>query len=194
MIRINLLPFRAARKRENIRRQVSIYGLIILLAVLMIGYRFITLSAEVSGLKTQETGKRTELDGFKPELEELKKAEAMAKEIKVKLDVITELEKAKTGPVLLLSAIADAVPRDKLWLTSMTDTDGKLALTGIAMDNETVALFMDNLKAAKDMITFVELVGVNLKEYPQYGLKTSEFTLDCTTSAFKETKKTQTKK
>jgi type IV pilus assembly protein PilN len=31
MIRINLLPFRAARKRENIRRQISVYiGIVIL--------------------------------------------------------------------------------------------------------------------------------------------------------------------
>ena len=36
MIRINLLPFRSARKKENIRRQLSIFLLSLILAVVAI--------------------------------------------------------------------------------------------------------------------------------------------------------------
>jgi type IV pilus assembly protein PilN len=37
MIRINLLPFRAARKKENIRRQLSIYVLSVVCLLLLMG-------------------------------------------------------------------------------------------------------------------------------------------------------------
>ena len=35
MIRINLLPFRAARKKENVRRQVSVFLLSLVLVVII---------------------------------------------------------------------------------------------------------------------------------------------------------------
>ena len=98
------------------------------------------------------------------------------------------MKKGKTGPVLLLSAIADAVPKDKLWLTSLKEGNGTLTLTGTAMDNETVALFMNNLEAAKDIITSVDLKSAIQKEINK--LKVSDFALECKTYAYKpETKK-----
>jgi len=38
MIRINLLPFRAARKKENVRRQVSIFLLSLVLVLIVMGW------------------------------------------------------------------------------------------------------------------------------------------------------------
>lgn len=195
MIRINLLPFRAARKRENIRRQLSISGLLFLLFLLLLGVWFIKISSTLSELKDTESSKKTELAGYQKELAEIKKLEKDIKEINTKLDVIKDLEKGKTGPVLLLSTIADAVPKDKLWLTSLSEGNGKLTLTGTAMDNETVALFMNNLEAAKEVITSVGLKSVTLKELKDYNLKVADFSLECRTYDYKaETKKTDTKK
>lgn len=189
MIRINLLPFRAARKREDIRRQVSISGLLLLLVFVVLVVWFIAINNNASDLKNQQASKTAELDGYKKELEELKNLEKMIKETQTKLDVIKELEKGKTGPVLLLSAIADAVPANKLWLTSLKEGNGTLTLTGTAMDNETVALFMNNLEASKDVISAVELKSATGKEIQQYKLKVSDFALECKTYAYKTEKK-----
>ncbi|MBN1627415.1 MAG: PilN domain-containing protein [Deltaproteobacteria bacterium] len=186
MIRINLLPFRAARKRENIRRQVSISGLLFLLFILLLAVWFIHLNGKLLNLKNEESSKKTELAGYQKELNEIKKLEKDIKEINTKLSVIKDLEKGKTGPVLLLSTIADAVPKDKLWLTSLNEGNGKLTLTGTAMDNETVALFMNNLAAAKDVITSVELKSAIGKDIKEYNLKVSDFSLECRTYAYKE--------
>jgi type IV pilus assembly protein PilN len=193
MIRINLLPFRAARQRENIRRQVSISGLLFLLSLVILAVWFFSIKNNVSDLKTQETNKKAELESYQKDLEEIKKQEKMIKETETKLGVIKELEKGKTGPVLLLSAIADAVPVNKLWLTSLKEGNGTLTLTGMAMDNETVALFMSNLEAAKDMISSVELKSAIGKEIQQYKLRVSDFVLECKTYAYKAEKKSAAK-
>jgi type IV pilus assembly protein PilN len=192
MIKINLLPFRAARKRENIRRQVSISGLMFLLFVVLLVIWSISLLATTSDLRNDEESKKAEIQSYQKELEEIKNLEKMIKEIRTKLDVIKELEKGKTGPVLLLSAIADAVPKKKLWLTSLMETNGTLTLTGTAMDNETVALFMKNLESVKDMITSVDLKSATLKDINK--LKVSDFVLECKTYAYKPEKKAETNK
>jgi len=184
MIRINLLPFRAAKRRENIRRQITVYALVIVFTLSIIGYYFIQLSSKVSSLKEKENKINVDLATYKKELDEIKQLESKIKEIKVKLDVIKKLEEGKAGPVLLLDELAMAVPKYKLWLKSFNESKGSLSLSGTAMDNETVALFMDNLKKSEH-ITSVDLESATIRDLPQYKIKVSDFVLKCTTYAKK---------
>lgn len=178
MIKINLLPFRAARKRENIKRQLIIFVSTIVFCVLVGVYFFLNLSGELKGLKEDEKQLNQELATYRKTLNKIKTLEKQIKEINAKLAVIKKLERGKTGPVFLLDEIAMAVPKDKLWLTSLSEKRGTLSLTGTAMDNETVALFMNNLEAS-DHIGAVDLINVQLRDLPSYKLKVSDFNLSC---------------
>ncbi len=193
MIRINLLPFRAARKRENIKRQITIYGLVVVLSLAIMAWAYTQQKGTLSQLKKEEEQTTKELAKFKKELNEIRSLEKKIKEIETKLNVIKKLEEGKTGPVLLLSDIADAVPKGKLWLSSLSESKGKLTLAGTAMDNETIALFMDNLGKA-DQITSVDLRSATLRDITQYNLKVSDFILDCKTYAAKEPEKKKGKR
>jgi type IV pilus assembly protein PilN len=188
MIRINLLPFRAARKKENIRRQLTIFGLSLVFAVVVMAYYFLQLRSELSDLRKEESRIKVELAGYKRTIERINSLEKKIAEIRKKLDVIKDLEKKKTGPVLLLDQIAMAVPKEKLWLTSLVEKKGKLTLNGTAMDNETVAVFMTNLQNS-ELITAVDLKSTRLRNLPKYKLSVSDFSLECTTYAFEDKKK-----
>ena len=61
MIRINLLPFRAARKKENIRRQVSIFMLSLAFLLIIFFYYNFSLSNKVDSLNTNIKNTKTEL-------------------------------------------------------------------------------------------------------------------------------------
>ena len=188
MIRINLLPFRAARKKENIRRQLTIFVLSVVFAMVVMAYYFMKMSATLSDRKKEEAQIKVELAGYKKTIERINSLEQKIAEIRKKLDVIKDLEKKKTGPVLLLDQIAIAVPKEKLWLTSLVEKEGKLTLNGTAMDNETVAVFMTNLENS-ELITAVDLKSTKLRSLPEYKLNVSDFSLECTTYAFKEKEK-----
>lgn len=184
MIRINLLPFRAARKKENIRRQVSIFLLTVVGAVLLMAWFAIGMSRELNSLKRKEQDLQAQLRSYEATIRKINELEKKIKEIRAKLAVIRELEKNKTGPVHLLDEIAMAVPREKLWLTSLKESAGSLKLTGTAMDNETIALFMTNLEKS-EYIGTVELQSARLRYLPAYKLRVSDFVLDCKTYAYK---------
>ena len=185
MIRINLLPFRAARKKENIRRQLMVYGLSVVLLLSIMGYTLFYLTSTLSGLKEDEKRIQDELKTYEQTIKRIAELEKKIKEIRAKLDVIRELERNKTGPVHLLDEIALAVPKEKLWLSSMKEARGNLTLTGTAMDNETVALFMTNLEQS-DYISGVDLQTAKLRIIPDYKLNVADFILECKTYAYKE--------
>jgi type IV pilus assembly protein PilN len=185
MIRINLLPFRAARKKENIRRQLMIYLLSVVLLISIMGYTFFSLTNTLSSLKEEEKRVQDELKTYEQTIKKIAELERKIKEIRAKLDVIKELERNKTGPVHLLDEIAMAVPKEKLWLSSMKEAKGTLTLTGTAMDNETVALFMTNLEKS-EYISGVDLQSAKLRTIPDYKLNVADFVLECKTYAYKE--------
>ena len=61
MIRINLIPFRAARKKENVRRQVTIASLTILFIILVMVYSQLKLNSMINNLNTEIQNTKTEL-------------------------------------------------------------------------------------------------------------------------------------
>ena len=191
MIKVNLFPFRAARIKENIRRQVTIYILSVIFLVLLMGpfpfhpYSYFSLNKEVKSLRKDRDVKQKELDSFKDTNIKIKALKKTITDVEVKLKTIKRLEKGKTGPVRLLDDIAMSVPKDKLWLTTLKEKKGTLILDGTAMDNEIVADFMNRLKNTKS-IKSVQLVRTRQKKIPEFDLSLKDFSLNSTTYAFEE--------
>jgi type IV pilus assembly protein PilN len=185
MIRINLLPYRAARIKENIKRQVTIYALSTVFLIAVISYYSINLNGSIKSLKRDRDLKKKELASYRHTTSKIKALEQTKAEIDVKLEKINELKKVKTGPVRLLDDIATSVPKDQLWLTALKEENGTLILEGTAMDNETVADFMNRLKNTVS-VTSVELVRTRQKEIKELSLNLKDFALTCKTYAFKE--------
>ena len=81
MIRINLLPFRAARKKENIKRQITVYGLVIVLLFTVMAYYFLQLNSTLSNLKDKEKAVRAELKTYQATVKKINQLEKKIKEI-----------------------------------------------------------------------------------------------------------------
>jgi len=185
MIKVNLFPFRAARIKENIRRQVTIYILSVIFLLLASSYFYLDLNNKVKTLREEQDVKQKELDSFKDTNTRIAALKKTIAEVEIKLKTIERLEKGKTGPVELLDDISTSVPEDKLWLTTLKEQKGTLILNGAAMDNETVADFMDRLKNTKS-INSVQLVRTRQKKMQGFDLSLKDFSLNAKTYAFKE--------
>ena len=95
MIRINLLPYRAARKHENIRRQVSIYFLSVVCLLTLMIFLYLNLSHELAKLKSEETQLRSEVASYAKVAREIARIKSRPKEIQDKFNVIMNLEKQR---------------------------------------------------------------------------------------------------
>ena len=77
---------------------------------------------------------------------------------------------SRSGPVHILDELASRTP-ERVWLTSLSATGGKIELEGMSLDNELVALF---LTALNDSAYFanVELKETELKTVDALKLNT----------------------
>ena len=192
MIRINLLAFRAARKRESVRKQFSIYFLTVIFLLVLMPFIYLMLDSKRSGLKEEEKQLRGELATYAKITREIARIKSKTDEIKKRLNIIRELEKQRSGPVRLLEEIAMSVPLDRLWLRSIVEGGGVLSLEGNAMDNDTVAVFMTNLEKTR-LIDSVDLKSTKLQNFPAHKIDAANFTLTCKLASQKESSEAEAK-
>jgi len=183
MIRINLLPFRAAKRLENIRMQISVYVLSVILLVVVFGFSLMGLNREIGNLQAKNTHLKKELDTFSEMLKKMDELKKKRKDLQAKLDVIRGLEAQKAGPVQLFDEIAMAVPKGKLFLKALNESKDRVNMSGVARDYDTVAKFMTNLEKTNTIKT-VTLGTTNQAE--QTGQTISNFNLICTKESGEE--------
>ena len=180
MLRINLLPVRQLKRRAKARNQIV--SMIIAWCCLLIFLGIIGLwqAGKVSSLEGQIVQLNQQKDAFKPILADIEKVKQQKEEIERKTAIIKTLRKESSITVRVLDEVAKNVDNKRLWLESLDQSGPLLSLTGVALDNETVAQFMDKLKAS-DFIIDVNLTSSSLKVVAERNLKS--FVMTCTTSS-----------
>jgi type IV pilus assembly protein PilN len=175
MIRINLLPVRALKKKESTRQMFSILFLSVGLLIVVIAFFHFSLSRQLSLLDARIVKYNEDIRRLKVDTRDVNKFKAEKEDLQRRLNIIYNLQRAKTGPVRVLDELSISIP-GKLWLTSLKEKDGRMELKGLAMDNPTIAQFMTNLEKS-GAIKNVELVVSQQMERKDITLK--EFTLTC---------------
>ncbi|MEN2985957.1 MAG: PilN domain-containing protein [Thermodesulfovibrionaceae bacterium] len=172
MIKINLLPKKEVKKvtkfelritRDIFKRLLIPVGLAILLIGIVFGY------CEVRKMMLQEkiTEQKASLQLLQKKIEEVKKFEAMNKEVESKVKLIENLKKMQSAPLVVLSTIVRRLP-DGVWLTAIKYEE-EITLEGIGFSNLNIVNFVENLKAVGEF-TDVALVESQQTEYEKQQL------------------------
>lgn len=155
MIKINLLPKKEIKKTGkkieislsgNVVKRLAIpAGLTLIVLVAIFAYCEITKSALEKDIQAQKNS----LEGLQKKIQEVKKFEAMNKDIETKAKLIENLKKMQSAPVSILSIVVKKLP-DGVWLTGLT-FDDTVTVEGIGFSNLNVVQFVDNLKATPEL-------------------------------------------
>lgn len=186
MIRINLLPFRAARKKENIRRQISVFFLSFFLMLAVLIYYNIHLGGRIKDLKTNVDVTKKEVAKFQKITEQIEEIKKMLAILEKKTEVIRKLETNRFEPVQLLENMSDKIIANRMWFTSFDDRPQNVQIDGIALDNKTVADFMTRLEGT-GLFGSVRLQTIEKQVVKGSGLK--KFSITCSKAEPNELKK-----
>lgn len=177
MIRINLLPVRAAQKKEKLRSQLSILFLCLILVGAACGAMYVKQKLSIDGITAEIADLDRQNKALRTKLGEVADFEKKKQELQQKLDVLSALKTAKAGPVHLLDELSRALP-DKVWLTQFDESGGGVSLAGYGDTEKTVASFMNRLERSPYYMN-VELAVT--EQAAVGGVKMQKFTLKCRT-------------
>ena len=174
MIRINLLPYRAARKKENIRFQVNVFlGSVVLVALLVWLFNS-HLSGRIGKLNTEIANTRAQVAKYKSQMDEIALIKKKLDILERKIKVIRSLEADRKAPVQNLDSYYNLLVENRMWYDKIEEKQTNINISGIALDNQTVADYMTRIENS-DRFQNVQLASVKQHKIQGKEMKLKKF-------------------
>jgi len=185
MIEINLLPVREARRKADVRQQLTQLVLVMLLAGAGIGLVDSRISARIETSKLRIVQMEADIKQFQPQLDQVAAFRKKKANLEKKIGVIDALDRARQGPVRVMDELATHTP-PKVVLTKLQTKDSRIEMEGASLDNELVA---ELLQALGDSPYFEDVDLDSTKMTDQGGLKVVKFKVQAVITPPKKTQK-----
>lgn len=176
MLKINLLPVRQLKKRAKARKQLFGMFLLLFLVLAILGITGALQAKKISNLGTEIASLQKQKDSFTPTLKKIEKLKKEREELVRRTDIINKLKTDSSLTVRIIDEVANRVDNQRMWLESLQQQTSSLRLSGVALDNQTIAQFMENLKESP-FVQDVTLANSSLKIVSGRNLKS--FELNC---------------
>jgi len=191
MIRINLLPFRVARKKESIRKQISIFLLLIFLTIVALFWYTMFINNQILGVKEKTKQVNHQILKYKKKADRVAKIKKNLKILEEKLEIVSSLKKQRGKQLILFDSMTDLIVPERMWLESFKTNKNSVTIKGIAFDNPTIADFMEKLENSS-IFGKVDLKTAKIKIFKD-GVMLKSFELLCSKEKPKEEKQEKSK-
>ena len=147
MTRINLLPWRETRRKEQQRQFISIAAG----AAVLMGVIVLYLHLHVSGLIEEQTLRnkfmQDEIAKVEAKIAEIKTLETKKQQLLARMTIIQQLQSRRPEIVHVFDELVRAVPPG-MYLTKISEQGNTMVFEGVAQSNARISAFMRNLDAS----------------------------------------------
>jgi type IV pilus assembly protein PilN len=147
MARINLLPWRAERRKQRQREFHGMLGLAALAGVLLSFLVWFYFDRQISGQHDRNGFLQAEIAKVKKQNEEIKELDAKKDRLLARKKVIEELQANRSQMVHLFDSLVRTIP-DGVTLGTIKQEGEILTLQGSAQSNARVSAYMRNLEVS----------------------------------------------
>ncbi|MFC5570104.1 PilN domain-containing protein [Lysobacter yangpyeongensis] len=162
MARINLLPWRAERRKQRQKEFSILLGLsamgAVLLSFLMVGY----YKAQISGQNERNQYLTDQIALVQKQIDEIKLLDEKKAKLLARKEIIEKLQANRSQMVHLFDSLVRTIP-DGVILTSIKQDEDTLTLEGRAQSNARVSTYMRNLEGSgwmtKPDLSIIEAKG-----------------------------------
>lgn len=147
MVRLNLLPWREARRQRN-KRLFLIYGMAAVLATLGVAIAsYLVIDGMTQTQEARNAFLTAEIARLDKQIKEIKEIEKKKADLLARMDIIQELQRIRPEIVHLFDEIVTAMP-DGVFLTGIKQSGRNVILEGRAQSYSRVSDLMRNIKAS----------------------------------------------
>ena len=168
MARINLLPWRAERRKQRQKEFMTMLGAAALGAVLLSFLIVNYYSRQIDGENTRIAYVKDQISQVDKQIKEIEQLDQKKAKLLARKEVIEQLQANRSQMVHLFDSLVRTIP-DGVALTSLKQDGDKLTLEGRSQSNARVSTYMRNLEGAGWM-TKPELSIIEAKSGDDPGL------------------------
>lgn len=147
MAGINLLPWRAERRKQKQQEFFSITALSLLVTVGILAFVHLQIGGMIDNQNKRNEYLQSEMTLLDRKIKEIEELEAKEKRLIAKMEVIQQLQMSRPEIVHLFDELARTIPEGVL-LTDLTQNDKLLTINGIAQSNSRISVYMRSLDAS----------------------------------------------
>jgi type IV pilus assembly protein PilN len=176
VIRINLLPWREARRKAQ-RQHLGVLGVMVaVLGLLIVGAVHLTIAGYIANQTDRNEYLKRENTRLDKEIEEIKKLRTEIAALLARKQIIERLQADRAQAVYLLQELVQQVP-DGVYLKAIKQTGLKVNLIGYSQSNARVSTLMRNFSGSPYLENpeLVEIKAVSLanKRVSEFNMNVS---------------------
>ncbi|KLD79566.1 PilN domain-containing protein [Xanthomonas hyacinthi] len=147
MAKINLLPWRAERRKQREREFYAMLGFAALAGVLLALLIWFYYDRQITGQNERNAYLQTEIEKVKAQNQEIDKLDEQKRRLLARKRVIEELQAKRSQMVHLFDSLVRTIP-DGVVLTAVKQEGDVLTLEGRSQSNARVSAYMRNLEGS----------------------------------------------
>ena len=174
MIRINLLPHRAEKRRARQIQFIALSVISVVLAALVVGAVQVAISREISYQERRNTYLKQETAVLDKQIEEIKRLREQTQALLARKNVVEGLQSTRSDVVHLLDQMLRILP-DGVYLKTLKQSGNRINLVGYAQSNARISTLM---RAVEDSPWLDSPSLVEIHASGSGAARVSEFTLN----------------
>jgi len=141
MIRVNLLPHRAEKRRSRQIQLIAFSGISLLLGIVMVGFVHVAIGNQISYQEKRNQYLKDQTAVLDKQIEEIRKLREETDALMARKTVVENLQTTRSDVVHLLDQMLRILPNG-VYLKSLKQSGNKINLTGSAQSNARVSTLM----------------------------------------------------
>jgi type IV pilus assembly protein PilN len=173
MIRINLLPHRAEKRKAQQIQFIAFSVISVILGAVIVGFVHVTIMAQIGYQEGRNAYLNKEIVILDKQIDEIKKLREQTKSLLARKTVVENLQSTRSDVVHLMDQMLRILP-DGVYLKSLKQTGNKISLLGYAQSNARVSTLMRSIQDSPwlNTPTLIEIHAITVS-----GTRMSEFSL-----------------
>ncbi len=174
MIRVNLLPHRAEKRKARQIQFIAFSVISLVLGIVVVGIVHAAISSQISYQERRNEYLKEETAKLDKQIAEIRKLREQTESLMARKTVVENLQSTRSDVVHLMDQMLRILP-DGVYLRSIKQTGNKINLIGYAQSNARVSTLM---RAIEDSPWLDSPALVEIHATTANGTRVSEFTLN----------------
>ena len=174
MIRVNLLPHRAEKRKARQLQFIVLSVISLVLGAVLVGFVHVAIETQISYQERRNTYLKQEIAVLDKQIEEIKKLREQTQSLLARKTVVENLQSTRSDVVHLLDQMLRILP-EGVYLKSLKQSGYKISIAGNAQSSARVSTLMRSIEDSPwlDSPVLIQVQAVSVG-----GARLSEFSLN----------------